>query len=442
MENPHLYDLTLKSLWDDYEKRTWGYNAAQKTLGESDPRLYCWIGSIDVSGYTREKCLNELIAYYVPGDENRILLRLQDWVPQVQLHAREWIFRRFSELPHKAIVANQGLILYLSRKQRLKNDPGLKHINEDLLQRAESMEMKEFMSFNPMFRRYLFILSFASDAGLRPWVLDDPEPFNRTLLLTEVAFSDLTQDELTRLAEDKVPAVRRRVFRSQMEAGITPSREHLLGLVFDRNRSLRELGQFYLNEFYQEDAYDLYQASQGDEFYFIADYGRKEDADEFLKGVRVGSRTTQHNCLRALATSAPARLAELDLASLLAQNGRFRAVILPALLSALTLDEILELRSVIVQSSPMGSISFLVVVKKKSFWTFVDQALELLLLDSTPALQEMLTEALSNKVTLYEPLPSKLRDRLLVKTSRLSAEPNGPKRRIADLSTTLIDSAI
>lgn len=117
-------------------------------------------------------------------------------------------------------------------------------------------------------------------------------------------------------------------------------------MVFDRNRSLRERGQFYLTEFYQENAYSLYQQNDGEEFYNITDYARKEDASQFLEGARFGSRATQFNCLRALATSAPERLAELDLASLIAQNRRFRAVILPALLSALTLNAILELRTV------------------------------------------------------------------------------------------------
>ena len=108
-----LEEFTLESLWDDYERRTWYYDNARATLEKSNPRLLNWIGSIDYSGYTREKSLRALIASAEVGDENRILLRLEDWVPQVQRLARGWVLAHFRSLPLDSISSNQRLILYL-----------------------------------------------------------------------------------------------------------------------------------------------------------------------------------------------------------------------------------------------------------------------------------------------------------------------------------------
>jgi len=195
-------DITIEVLRDDYERRTWHHTHAQKSLGHTDPRLLNWIGSIDHSGYTREKCLNALISNYQPGDENRILLRLADWVAEVQVIARAWTLEHFKSLSWEAIQDNQHLILYLSRKHHLKNDSGFDEIKRDLLERTKSLTAEELFICSPMFRRFLFSLSLAIDGHLRPWILDDQEPFNRLILLSKITFSELTSDEMARLRDD------------------------------------------------------------------------------------------------------------------------------------------------------------------------------------------------------------------------------------------------
>jgi len=242
---PSTEEFTFESLWDDYARRTWHYDYAKATLGKSNPRLLNWIGSIDQSGYTREKCLRALITNCEPGDENRILLRLADWVPQVQFLARDWVLAHFRSLPFDAVSANQRLILYLSRKDRLRDDPVMREIEADLLARTRAITPSQFFGLSAMFRRFLFSLSFADDQHLRPLILDDPEPFNRLLLLSEFDFAEITGDEKRRLGADKSVFVRRRLFHTQLEAGISPDRDELIALALDANRSLRELGRFY-----------------------------------------------------------------------------------------------------------------------------------------------------------------------------------------------------
>lgn len=432
--------FSIESLWDDYERRTWHYDHAKATLGKSNPRLLNWIGSIDYSGYTREKSLRALIASAEPGDENRILLRLQDWVPQVQLLARDWVLAHFRSLPIDAICANQHLILYLSRKDRIQDDTGLLEIKRDLLARTRGMTAVQFFGLTAMFRRFLFSLSFEDDEHLRPWILDDPEPFNRLLLLSEIEFSEITSDEKIRLQANKSVFVRRRLFQTQIDAGITPERDELMSLALDPNRSLRERGQFYLKSIYREDSYSIYRTKKGEEFYFIADYARPEDAEQFLAGIHSGSRPTQQACMRALASAAPDRLKELDIASLISRNRRFRTILVPLLPRLLSIDEVLALRSAFERSSPFGTASFLRVLEKKSFWTFVDEGLSLLISNPETALRQSIVSPIQSRVAIYEALPPPLRDSISKKIIRLRDQGQRQDQELANLLEFTIKS--
>jgi hypothetical protein len=433
--SPNREQFSFESLWNDLERRTCHYGYVQQTLGRTDPRLLNWIGSIDQSGYTRESCLRALIANFVPGDENRILLRLADWVPQIQLLAREWTIEHIASLPLEAICANQRLLLYLTRKDRLQSDTGLHAIKRDLLERTRSMALSKFFCFTAMFRRFLFSLSLSEDGHLRCWILDDPDPFNRLLLLNKVDFSALTKEEIERLGTDKSVFVRRRFFHTQLDAGFTPSKANLISLALDHNRSLRELGQFYLKKIYQEDAYAIYRAKGGEELFFVADYGHKEDSELFLDGIRSGSRSTQYNCLRALVSTAQERLEELDLAALIAQNRRFRAVLLPVLPQLLSLDAILALRPAFEGNSPCGTASFLRVLEKKSFWAFVDEGLDVLLADAPPVIRQSIVRTIQGRVQIYESPSTRRRESISKKIARLRSDP----RKQNEAMTTLLE---
>lgn len=352
-------DFSFKSLWDDYETRTWQYYSRSKTPEKHDPRLLNWIGSIDHSGHVREMCLRALIQNYTPGDENRILLRLTDWVPQVQELAQNWVLAHFQSLPIDAIIANQRLVLYLSNKERIQSDAGWNEIKRDLLARTRNMTATQFFGLTTRFRKFLFTLSFADDKHLRAWILDDPDPFNRLLFLKEFEYSEISSEEKQRLSTDKSLFVRRHVFYRQIEAGITPDLDDLMKFALDSNRSLREIGQFYLKRLFGKDAYEIYRTRQDETFFYIADYARASDAEHFVSGLSASSRSIQYICLKALVSTAPERLTQLDLVALISKNNKFRSLLIPLLPRLLTHNEILALRPAIEKSSPEVKIDFL-----------------------------------------------------------------------------------
>jgi hypothetical protein len=416
---PGIGRYTFESLWDDFERRTSPYEISFNDSAGTPARLLYWMGSINQCGYTREKCLRALISDYAPGDENRILLRLADWVPQVKAVARDWALRKFRDLPLDAIMANQRLLLYLSRKERVRNDPGFAEITRDLLHRTHSMERGQFFAFDAMFRRFLFVESLLDDEHLRSWILDDPNPFNRLLLLSQRTLSDLKSDEMDRLEADRSVFVRRRYFYARLNSGTTPSKESLLSLALDPNLSLRNLGQFFLDRLYQVDAHAIYLSLPDDRFFYIADYARKEDSDHFLKGARLGSPSIRTACIKALAGSAPDRLEELDVRSLVSGNRKVRAALTPVLPRVLSVEKILSLRAEFEASSSCGIIGFLRLLERASFWAFVDTGLDILLSRPSGDVHLFVTDTIATKVAIYETLSTVRQESIEKKIERL-----------------------
>ena len=364
-----------ESLWNDFGQRSSSYDYYSQSARVSNPRLLNWIGSIDYSGYTRQNCLRYLIEHYQPGDENRILLRLEDWVLKVQSMARGWANRNFAQLSNEAIRQNEKLILYLSRRVKLQGDEVMEMINSDLLDRAEAMKLQEFLQFSGPFRKYLFALSLDADDALRKWIPLDPDPQNRMLLLRALDLEDLTEIEKQALQADKAPVVRRRYFYTRIKHGIQPSQEEMESMIMDSSRNVRSIAQYYLKKWHGTDAHALYKASNPPAFYYLADYARPEDEEHFLAGLNADTRRVQIDCLRALISMESSKLGDLDIGELLQRNNRMRSMLLPALPPLLTADAIRDLKEAFNTKSRRGLTSYLTLLSRKSFWLFLNEAL-------------------------------------------------------------------
>jgi hypothetical protein len=155
--------------------------------------------------------------------------------------------------------------------------------------------------------------------------------------------------------------------------------------------------------------------------------------EHFLEGIRSGSRFTKYNCLRALASTAPERLKELGIPSLIGQSRKFRAVLLPLLPKLLSIEEMVALRPAFDASSQNGTSSFLRVLEKKSFWTFVDEGLSVLLADPGTALRETIVRAILGKTSIYESLSAKHRESITSKISKLRDHDQKRYGRMTDL---------
>lgn len=403
-------ERTYEDLRANLDLRTDEYKYLSSAALEHNPRLTHWIGCSDYSGFVREKCLRFIIKYFQRGDEECILLRLSDWVPQIREIASDWIIENFSTLPLTSIYRSQRVILYLSRKANMPSQVAYKFIVKDLMQRSGELEDAEFFKFDPNFRRYLYRVSMAGEQVLRRLILLDKDPRNRLLLLTLLKnVGRLTDSEAECFKHDPSALVRRRYLYYLLAEGITPSEDLLWPMALHKSRGMRELGQYYLDKFYHRDVYADYKARRDEAFYYIADFAKPCDADLFVKGVREGNKRVRIMCLKALAVTDLSRIKELGVSALLGSSSDEKAIICSVLPDIMTLSEIRDLRSMIEGGSKYGCMRYLSLIGKKSFWALLNDGLDYLLDEGADrGICEQYLNTVMYKNSIFEKLDAEL----------------------------------
>jgi hypothetical protein len=420
-------------LWNDFERRSGPHTYYSSQWINPSKRLANWEGSIDYSGYKREECLRNLISDYQLGDENRILLRLADWVPEIQSLARGWILNHFEKVPLESVIKNSELISYLERKDKLSGDPGLRKIEEVVLNKIQKLEDSPFSELDVDFRRFAYQLSLDQDQGLRSRILNDENPFLRILLLKHPSCTSLDEDETRRLERDSSLVVVREFLLFRIRNGLNVSKEELLRLALHRNFGLRDIARFYLKKNYDIDCYELYKSLKLDEFYFIADYAKKEDVDSFIRGVETGDKYIRALCVRALILTDRHQLNQLDADALLRNSRVIRKMVYENLPKVKTVDELRALKSTIVDYSPKGLYSYLSMILKKSYWHFVEESLLELSTNSSDELFHFVENAVARECRVYLPPPPESVIGILEKARFLVVQDEKRYKRLADL---------
>ena len=331
--------LDFDDLQYDFKKRTWNFARYQAMFGESNPRLLHWIGSVDYSGYVREKCLKYLINNYQLGDENRILLRLEDWVEPIQQLALLWTKNNFHKLSLAQIERNHRLILYLARKDKIHQE-AMRIINSCLIEKVRPIKAKEFYKLNSNFRHYLYKLTLTRPHFLRPLLIKDLDPNNRLILIELIGIEKLTTDELKSLSLDKCATVKKRLLYARLKHGIEPSQTELTRLALDKNKGIREIAAYYLAKLYLVDVEQIYRQRTDDKFYYIADFAKPEDLNHFIVGMNSDNKRIKLLCFKALCHINPDYAKQFDLKQLIVENNKFRQLIIRRVLPTLPLSEI------------------------------------------------------------------------------------------------------
>ena len=397
-------ELDFNDLKDNFSKRTCGSEAYHKILFKTNPRLCHWIGSIDYSGHVRERSLTYLIENYVAGDENRILLRLEDWVPQVREIAERWTRHNLSALSLPQLNDNYRLILYLSRKVKLQNDSILKFIDQCLIEKTRSIDQSQFFQLHPHFRRHLYQLALSDNPILRSWVLTDKDRFNRLELLKFLTPNALTPDEVACFHQDRSVFVRRYFLYYLIRYQITPPKEVLIKSCFDSNPGLRDLGRFYLSKYYELDAYALYKSQKGKELYYIADYAKKADWDFFVEGFGSSKADIRYLCLKAICKIDYRYLSQLSIPELLTSQKKVRQLVCGYLPKILSVEQIVQLRDVFEKNLSNGFLIYLNVLYRKSFWHFLDESLSILIAGNSELALQLIRRRFHQKTYTYEQL--------------------------------------
>lgn len=404
-----LHDrYSFESLQTEFALRTGEYELFDiSKLKAEESRLVHWIGSMDYSGYTREKCLTYLVDNYQAGDENRIILRLADWVIPIYSIASTWVKENFEELSLNTILENQELILYVSRKEHVKYSQAMRKICEVIEDKCEDLTNEIYLSLQPAFRKFLIVISLESSQSLRSMIITDPDPSIRLLLLkSELPLTDI---EIEAYKTDPAVFIRRYYYSSQIRKGEQPSKEELIALTTEHNVWLRELARYYLKEFYSVDTYQLYKSFNNDNFYFIADFCRSEDLPFFIEGARSSNPKLRLLSLQALVKTDYTALRQLYMKALLTDNVKIRTLLYEYLPKLYSIEEIMEFRSCFYSDSYNQTIRFFMILQQISFWKFVNIALKEVLSNPDRELHRFISRAIIYKTNIYETIPENLR---------------------------------
>lgn len=419
----------FEDLRNDLKKRSYGFEF-HKTRLENNPRLLHWIGSVDRSGFVREKSLDYLIANYSDGDENRILLRLEDWVNQIWYKADVWIRENFEDLSLNQILDSSKVILYLTRKDKSRNFATIYFINTCILEKLADIDINTFRAIDPVFRQYIYSIDAQREGFLREWLSHDIDPNIRLSLIKLYGSETLTQHEHALFLQDKSSFVKLRYLRALIKSGNSIKHSDLLELITDKHRGIRELAQFYLSRDYKQDAYELYKAKKDSSYYYIADYAKVSDLSIFLEGSKSKTQKTRYLSLKAISKIDATLLKSLNIKQLVLENTKTRHVITQQLPKILAIDELKTFKEVYGQVFPNGKLLYLKMVLAKSFWHFADEALQVLI-EENPSLHfEYISNRLLNQKYTYQKLDPTLKTALEKKLTVLEETYPGEKHFI------------
>ena len=406
--------LDFDDLQHNFKKRTRNFARYRAILGESNPRLLHWIGSVDYSGYVREQSLKYLISNYQLGDENRILLRLEDWVEPIQQLALNWTKNNFHKLSLAQIEHNHRLILYLVRKDRLDSREAMRIINSCLIEKVRPIKAKEFYKLNSNFRHYLYKLTLTRSHFLRPLLIKDPDPNNRLILIDLIGIDKLTIDEVESLSHDKCALVKKRLLYARLKHGIEPSQTELTRLALDKNRGVREIAAYYLAKLYSVDVEQIYRQRTDEKFYYIADFAKPEDLNHFIVGMNSDSKRIKLLCFKALCHIDPNYAQQFNLKQLILENNKFRQLIIRRVLPTLPLSEIQNYQSFL-STTVKGTSIYLKLLSKKSYWHFIDYCLELIISNPTSDNIDYILQIFARQNDVYQKLPTELKSTIAFK---------------------------
>jgi len=409
-----LKKFTFEYLNNNLHQRSWGFEAYRSQLESSNPRLLHWIGSINYDGYIREKSLRYLIDNYQPGDENRILLRLEDWVAKIRNLAFDWTKNNFHILSIEQINDNYQLILYLAIKQRPYIVSAVKIIESSLQKKLEKISCKEFQALNSKFRKYVCHLTLPKNQIIRSFLLQDRDPINRLILLQLFDYSELTLEEISAFEQDTCVPVKKNFIYYRLKYSVKLEQVELTKLALDRSKSVRELAGYYLTKYYDVNLYELYKSKTDCQFYYIADFAKQEDLEYLLEGMRSPNKKTKLICFKAICDINSELVKQFDLQKLMLENNQFRQIIKKKVLPILSLIEFQEFRSTLF-NEPHGKVIYLSLLYKKSYWHFIEQSLDLIIDSPTAEIIDLFYRLCWQKINIYRAISNEQKQTIMAK---------------------------
>lgn len=225
------FDETTRSVWPSHD-----YHSRDRFLDAA-------LSSFHPNGFTREDAIQRL-AKWSDGRELRfLLLRVNDWVPQVRNAAREAVVARLTPgyAPHFA--RHLGLITRLQRSRRVDHAALLRAITQLLATSASRnvliQAMNEHRGETPRVILRFLVESHPDDAELFRALLRVDDPVIRLMAMRQLPVAE-HRDTFEALFDDPAGSVRAQAL--MMAADTARLRQALL----DRNGTVRSVARHRL----------------------------------------------------------------------------------------------------------------------------------------------------------------------------------------------------
>lgn len=208
------------------------------------------IATLNYSGYLRELALDycqkfanfEVLPY--------VLLRLNDWVPQVQVKAQEVLADILPSISLINLIKCHSLIDWLERTERVK----LKAVQAEIFNHIQNNSQREDLLAvmkKASLRERLFCLKalaplVINDDGLIGLAMIDPAPEVRQWVLRHLPKSEYLTKGLSILLTDKANRVRYAALKTVPYADFALYRQFFDQAIFDNSKLIREYARFML----------------------------------------------------------------------------------------------------------------------------------------------------------------------------------------------------
>lgn len=250
-------ELTLRycSYW--HPKDAWRTLQAvdvERFAGKDDRTTWLGCASFHHRGYVRERAVRLLDEVRDGLEVPYLLLRLNDWVPEVRAAARESVLRRLRRDRIEPFVKHAVLLFQLAHCRRVDHADvlavamGRLTDDENLPRLLELLERED-----RALRRTAFRLATERNGGHLARLLafgatsSDPILRLRAARRAGEFLADAALDEaLPAMRNDRSMPVRREALRILMRRRPAAVPQALTGALFDHHRSIRELAQFHL----------------------------------------------------------------------------------------------------------------------------------------------------------------------------------------------------
>lgn len=214
------------------------------------------MASFHESGHVREEAVNRLDSIAGGVELPFLLIRLNDWVPEVREVARRSISSRMNSAYGRSFTTNLALISRLEQTERVNHRRLIDAINELLLSaECRPVLLEALSSDDRLIRRASFKLAIHSREPASPEVLrkalSNPDTVVRFWAARRVssAFDSAELDHLlTLMKRDRFMPVRREALRAYVNRGLEEGRVELRSALLDTHASMREEARYRLQE--------------------------------------------------------------------------------------------------------------------------------------------------------------------------------------------------